>query len=493
MTYKSIRKLLFFSFFAFLVWISSLANDYNIRVSINGIQDSSVILAHYVNKSMYPDDTAYVDLNGEAVFSGEGTLAEGMYLIYLPSGKYFDIMMGESQNFSIKTDTANFITHTKISNSPDNEIFFNFQSYMIEKHAELKAFQETLKNTDDDKEKEKAKEEIKKLDQERKNKINQIVSKNPDLFVSVFLKATLEIEVPDPPVNEDGSIDSTWKYNYYRHHYFDNFDPSDVRLLHTPLYEDKIMQYLEKVIPQIPDTINKEIDYLVEKFQSDSAIFRYMLITLFKYYGNSNIMGMDAVQVHIAENYYIPEAWWSAEKYITELEERVEIMKPILIGKIAPDFELLAVPKEHFISAANDSALKRYPHAGTFFRIHDVNSDFLVLFFWEADCSHCKKAVPKLYKQYKDTLENMGVRVLAISTMFGEDGKEKWIDFINKHQLYDWVNAWYPYDYKFKIAYDVRTTPQIFILDKNKKIIAKRIGVEQVAELISVYRKQFLN
>ena len=67
-------------------------------------------------------------------------------------------------------------------------------------------------------------------------------------------------------------------------------------------------------------------------------------------------------------------------------------------------------------------------------------------------------------------------------------GKVKWVDFINKHQMYDWINAWNPYDYKYKIQYDVRTTPQIFILDKDKKIIGKRIGHDQVFDLIEAYK-----
>ncbi|MGD2035423.1 MAG: TlpA disulfide reductase family protein, partial [Bacteroidales bacterium] len=246
-----------------------------------------------------------------------------------------------------------------------------------------------------------------------------------------------------------------------------------------------------KVIPQIPDTIIKEVDFLIEKSRADSAIFRFMLITLFNHYGNSKLMGMDAVQVHLADKYYVKESWWSDKKFIADLEERIEILKPLLLGKVAPDFELLSVPKEHFIAAEHDTALKKYPHIGDLIRIHNVKADFLVLLFWEADCGHCKKAVPKLYESYKDTLENMGVKVIAISTLFGEDGKAKWIDFVNKYKIYDWINAWYPYDYKFKITYDVRTTPQVFVLDKDKKIIAKRLGVEQVAELIFLYGKQF--
>ncbi len=62
----------------------------------------------------------------------------------------------------------------------------------------------------------------------------------------------------------------------------------------------------------------------------------------------------------------------------------------------------------------------------------------------------------------------MGVEVLAISTLFGEEGKVKWVNFVNEHGLYDWKNAWNPYSYDFKLKYDIISTPQIFILDENK-------------------------
>lgn len=141
MAYSSIQKILFCSVFTFLVWVSLFGNGYNIKVNINGIQDTTIILGHYFNKSMYPDDTAYVDSKGKAAFKGKNSLVQGMYVIYLPDGKYFDLMMGETQNFTLETDTANFIKYAKISNSPDNEIFFGFQKYMIEKRAQLNKFQ----------------------------------------------------------------------------------------------------------------------------------------------------------------------------------------------------------------------------------------------------------------------------------------------------------------------------------------------------------------
>ena len=198
---------------------------------------------------------------------------------------------------------------------------------------------------------------------------------------------------------------------------------------------------------------------------------------------------MDAVHVHLADKYYIHESWWSDAKFIADLKDRTEKAKPLLIGAIAPDAELMSVPAEHFISALTDTSLRRYPHAGTKINLRQVNAKFLVLLFWEADCGHCKIAVPELYKIYEE-LNDPNVKVLAVSTLFGEDGKTKWVDFVNEHKLYDWINAWNPYSYDFKLKYDVVTTPQIYMLDENKKIIAKKISPEQVKEIITSLEKR---
>jgi hypothetical protein len=484
------RKLILLTFSLILSISPAVSKGYEIKFQITGITDTSIILAHYLNKSIYPDDTARVDARGKGVFSGRKPLQQGMYVIYLPDGKYFDMMVGEDQIFSFQTDTVNFIKNIRIEGSRENEVFFHFQNYMFEKRDTLQNLQNLLKSASDENLKQIARNGIEAVTIEGKNKIKQIITENPDLFVSTFLKSTIDIEVPEPPVRSNGTIDSTWQYIYYKTHYFDNFNPADGRLLRTPLYEDKLMYYLEKVIIQIPDSINKELDKLIDGSKNDSTLFRYLLITLFNHYGNSNIMGMDAVQVHLAEKYYLHSTWWNDEKFLNELQDRVEILKPLIIGKKAPDIELLIVPSDHFKAAENDTALKKFPHVGTLTKISEIQSNYLVLFFWEATCSHCKKAVPEMYRIFKQDLEPKGIKVLSISTLFGEDGKQKWIDFVNSNKTYDWINAWNPYDYQYKIIYDVRTTPQIFILDSDKKIIGKRLGPEQVAELIEMYDRQ---
>jgi len=482
------KRIVFFSIFFiglfFNIAVKAQSKGYDIKLTINGLHDTTAIIGHYLGKSMYPDDTATLDKNGSGNFTGTKSFVQGLYFVYLPNGQYFEFIMGSDQEFSLSTDTADFVQKLNSEGSPDNKIFFEFQRFMLEKRPEMESLQEKLKQADKEKDKKSIEEKIIALNNGKINHIKNIIKENPGLFVSTFLNATVEIEVP-----EDIKSDQQKSYDYFKSHFFDNFDLSDVRLLYTPLYEEKLKVYLDNIVLQIPDSLNKEIDMMIEKSRADSALFRFALITLFNKYAKSQIMGMDAVQVHIADKYYISEAWWSDNKFVTDLKERVDILKPLLLGKIAPDVQLRYVPAEHFKQAANDTALKRYPHAGSFFNISQVEAEFTVLMFWEATCSHCKTAVPEMYKIYKDSLQFMNVKVVSVSTLFGEDGKEKWIDFVNKHQLYDWVNAWNPYDYKFKVIYDIRTTPQIYVLDKNKKIIGKKLGPEQIVEFLKMHKK----
>ncbi len=464
---------------------------YAIKVKINGLSDTTIILGHYFDKSMYPDDTVWVDNEGTGTFKGQNALPGGMYVIFLPNTKFFEILISDDQDFYIETDTVNFLDNIKIKGSDENSVFFGFQKHMkaLSKRAEV--LKKMIDDTDNSELKKEHRTELEDINKERINHINFIVEKNPGTFISKFLKATLEISVPDPPKDEEGNIiDSTWQYYYFRNHYFDNFDISDARLLRTPIYEDKIMNYITRVVPQIPDSIIPEVDMLIEKSRADSSLFRYMLITLFNHYGKSNIMGMDAVQIHIAEKYYINESWWSSDKFIEDLKDRVKKIKPLLIGTPAQDIELVSIPAQHFIEARNDSALKKFPHIGTHFNLYDVNAEFTVLLFWEADCGHCKTVVPKMYEIYEESLKDKKVKVVAISTLFGEEGKVKWVDFVNKHELYDWINAWNPYSYEFKVKYNIMATPQIFLLDRDKKIIAKNISPEQTLDIISTINSQ---
>ncbi len=475
---------LFLLLFLVVTCLSGLAEGYEINFSMPSFQGDTLVLGHRFNASFVPQDTVITDGKGSGTFTGDNSLPEGMYLVFLPDQTFFDLLIGKDQFFEFETDSSDYTANMKIKGSVDNEAFYAYQLYLKESREKAQALQAKLSSATNAADSASSREELDQLNASVRHHIEELISANHDNFFGVFLKALQEVRVPDPPLGADGKpIDPGFRYKYYKAHYFDNFDFSDVRLLRTPFYEQKIMTYIEKVAFQSPDSLIADVDMLIEGSRSDPQLFRYMLITLFNHFAKSQIMGMDAVYIHIADKYYIPDAEWSDPEFISKLKERVEKSKPTLIGTKATDIQLVEVHSDHFIQSLEDEDLKKNPYVGKFFQLYDIDARYTILYFWESDCGHCKKSTPELYEAYK-RLKTKGIEVVAVNTLSGEEGKVKWIDYINENGFYDWVNCWNPYDFTYKNIYDVMTTPQLFILNADKEIVAKRIAPEQAEKII---------
>ena len=489
----ALRIRLFIFVLLFLASSRGYSEGYEIGITMPAFSRDTVFIGHRFNASFIPKDTAILDNRGKGIFRGSEELPHGMYLTYLPDKSFFDLLISEDQFFSFENDTGNYVANMNVRDSRENEAFYKYQIFLGENREKALALQKAISESSDPADSLKLKNELDKLNADVQEYIEQQIGENSDNFFGTFLLALQEVKVPDPPLDENGKpVDPAFQYKYYKAHYFDNFDPSDVRLLRTPFYEQKIMTYIEKVSYQHPDSLIRDCDMLIEASRSDPALFRYMLITLFNHFAKSQIMGMDKVYLHIAEYYYIPEADWSDPEFIANLQERVDKLKPTQIGNKAIDIQLVRVPSDHFIQASENEDLKKNPYVGTFFQLYDIKTKFTILYFWEADCGHCKTATPALYEAY-ERLKNKGVEVVAVSTLGGEEGKVKWINYINENGFYDWTNAWNPYDFTFKTIYDVATTPQLFLLDEDMKIIAKRIAPEQAEKIIESILKSESN
>jgi hypothetical protein len=472
-------------------FVNLKAQGYEIKLKIPALKDSSILLGHHFANSLYPDDTIKLDKKGMGVFKKKKPLPGGMYIVFLPTKKYFDILLGDNQVFSITADTGNFLKTVKFTGSLENQLFYEYQNLIADKREVANKLVEKKKKSNSTEQKDSISKALDKINQEVVGYTKKLLSENPKLFFTSFLKALQEIEVPESPRDAQGKIiDSAFQYKYYRKHYLDNFNYADARLLRTPIYEEKIKNYINKIVPQIPDTLITEVDVMLDKVRGNEELFRYLLVTLFNEYAASQVMGMDAVFVHIAEKYYIPNATWSSKDYMEKLKKEVAKKKPNLLGKTAPNLKLVEVQPEHFMMAKTDTALKSNPYVGIPLEILNIKAKYLVVAFWEADCGHCKHAIPLLHDSIYPLIKDYGAKVLAIHMISSVEGKRKWIDFVNDHNLLDWINAWSPYSYEYKDLYDVYSTPVIYVLDENKKIIAKRLGADQVAEVIGFEEKK---
>ena len=437
---------------------------YHIEVKVEGLQDTISMLAYHFGNRQYIQDTVRIDTQGRFSFKGDERLDPGMYMIVLPGQKYFEIIVDRNQHFNVETEMDNFINTMKFENSPDNEVFYNYMRFISKQNEEIGPARTELQDPDTSPERQ---VELRNLLSEADTRVkalqDEIIEKFPDGLFAQILLAQKEPEMPETPLKEDGTPDNEYMYQVYKQNFWQNIDFSDDRILRTPVFHAKLNQYFTRVVMQIPDSIIVEADHMAKKARAHPEVFKYVIFFVTNTFERSQIMGMDAVFVHMVENYYMTgEADWVTPEQLEKISDRAMALKPLLIGKIAPDITMFTPDL-------------------TPLGLHDVNAKFTVLYFWDSECSHCKRQTP-LLKDFYERLKTKGVEIFGANT---EADRNKWLDYVNKNNL-EWIQVNDPTNSSgFRDKYDIWATPLIFLLDEDKRIIAKRITVEQAEEIIN--------
>lgn len=431
---------------------------YSIKVKVNGIKDTVCYLANYYGDKQYLKDTARVDKKGNFTFEGNTKLEGGIYLIVLPGNKYFETIIVNEQDFSLETDTGDFVTNMKIKNSNDNTIFYEYLQYVNIKGNKVEEIKKNIKTDSIN-----VTKQLIEIDKEVTEYRKMFMDKYKSSFVVKIFNATNEIVIPENPNPKD----SNYAYYYYRKHYFDNIDWTDDNILRTPIFHSKLEKYINKVIPQAPDSMIVELDKLIAKAEVNKELFKYCVWYATNNSEQSKIMGMDALTMHLYKKYYLTgKAYWIDKKTSDKIKEQVEIKDPLLLGKVIPDAYL------------KDST-------DTYRRLWDVKADYTVVFFYDPNCGHCQKEAPKLYEYF---MKHKGQVMVYAASIERKD--EDWKKFIVKNKYTDWLNVWDKGTHTdFRKTYDVFSTPVIYILDKNKRIIAKRLGADQIEDFIENHKK----
>lgn len=277
---------------------------------------------------------------------------------------------------------------------------------------------------------------------------------------------SMPVKIPDAPKDENGVItDSTFQRYYYVSHFFDHFDFSDDRIVRDAIFETKIDEFFKKVVYPMPDSIIVEADKLIAKTNGKDDIFKFIVHYNASMFEREKVMGMDAVFVHMVEEYYMTGmAFWADSTTNANMTERAMKLKPTLIGQRAPYLNLYDTTETKQVS------------------LYNLKADFTILYFWDSGCGHCKKVTPVILETYHN-LKDKGVKVYAVGTELEND---KWIEYIKENEL-DFINVSDTPSSPgyFRTIYDIFSTPRIFILDADKKIIAKQLAAEQVEEFLN--------
>lgn len=442
----------------------SATGGYEIKVKLSNFDKDTLLLGYHLGDKQYVRDTTTKSPDGWFIFKGDDTLDCGVYLIIMPpDNQYFQIMVKEGETFfSLQTDAKEPYKDGKVKGSFENDLFFKYMAFLGAQRIEAEALK-TQRQGASQADSIRLTEKLLSIDQRVKEYQADIFKKNPSSLSAAVIKSSLE---PDMPKFEgEGKDLDLKKYLWYKEHFFDNIDISDPCLLRTPTMFQKIDTYVQKMTVQHPDSLNISIDYILEKVRPNEDAFQYYLVHFLNYYARSKFVGMDAVYVHIAEKYYEGgQAPWTDKESLEKIIDNARRLKPILIGQIAPNLRMMT----------RDSVPVT---------LYDLKSDYTILFIWTHDCGHCKTSMPdviKFWEKYKDK----GIKIYGVCKSKPGEDKKCW-DFIDERPGMNWLNVIDPYNFsRYVQLYDVQTTPQIFILDKNHKILSKRIGADQLGDVM---------
>jgi peroxiredoxin len=457
-------------------------SGYKIDFKIKGLKDSTIYLGFYQTETKWIRDTARVNKEGAFFFDNKKSLDHGTYFLILDTKKeklqLFDIMISADQHFSMETSTENFNLKMKVTGDEDNRIFFENIAFNAERQKEAEPFIKVLRDsTQKEDQKKEARESFKKISAKVFSFQNNIIAKYPKSNTARLFKASKEIEIPPAPKNANGSIDSSFQFRYYREHYFDFFDLADDANIRMPrpYYRDKVYDYLDRLFIPHPDTITKAIEKLVAKVKSNKNAYRYLVWTCISHYQTPKIMGLDEVYVNLVDKYLATGEmdYWldsSSKKSTIDYANKVRLA---MIGRTAPNL----VMQDENLQARS---------------MYDIKSKYTILFIFAPDCGHCREESPKLVDFYNKNKAKLNLEIYAVSS---DTSMQKMKDYIKEMKMpFITVNG--PRSFNkthFRQIYFSETTPSLYIIDEKKKIIARKLNVEDLPDFFEKHEKFLKN
>jgi len=459
------RSLLFSAFFMFSFGLSANDAGHKITFELKNYTSPELIVGFYLGEQTLVKDTLRTDkADGKFVLEGDESLDHGVYLMLTqPDVEFIQFLVEDDQHFTIKTDGED-LGDVKFDGSDLNKRFYDYLDFIKEHRKEVNKLHEQKAELDSlNKSTGDIVTKITKVNEKVKAKQKEVVAKDPRSMIAMLINANKQIDIPDFEGTEDEV--KLKKFQYYKAHYFDHIELDRPETLRTPFLHERVNYYLEKLTPTHPDSINKSVDEILAKSKPAEDTYKYYLSHFLNKYHGSKVVGYDAVYVHLALKYYAKgEATWVDEENLEKIIDKAKRTKPVLIGKQAPDFT--AKDKD-----GNDHTLSK------------IDADYKVLIFWKPECGHCKKAMPHVVA-FQDKFIDRGVKVVSFCTD-GAKNIEKCWEAVEEKKMGNLLNlADQIGRSRAQAKFYATSTPYIYILDRAGKILMKRIGAEQLEEVM---------
>jgi thiol-disulfide isomerase/thioredoxin len=464
-------KSVFFALFAFFFSQFAFAQtppQATLSFQLEGLKNTPITLGYYLGGKAFRLDSLRLGPNpGPFIFQKED-LKPGVYFLYAGQTRLFDFVVAtDSDSFTIR-GIADRLESLVAENSVENEAYFAFErerKNLEEKiHAQMQMLGMVGRATKGDTNLLKPLEQtLESLYQAGDSLANAFIKSYPSALYAKMLRS---VRPPDPPKNLKPSLQGQPNpaiLRWQRQHYFDHTDFADERLLNNLFWHSFFDGYFARYVVSTPDSLMVTIDEVLAKMPRHGAFYRFSVLRLVQFFEQNEAAGADRIFVHLVDKHLRKnETPWLDIATLERLAYKADAHRPNLTGSLALNFEL---PDE---TGKNHS-------------LYGLQAPVTMLVFYSPLCEHCKEVMPKIYQTYLDYTPK-GLKALALNT---DKQHVYWKKFVAQ-QGWEWLDLASPNGIEqLEKQFSAVNLPVIYLFDRDKRIIAKRVQPEKLGEVLS--------
>ncbi len=452
-------------FFAMLFFGQVSAQSYEITLQLDGLDTGTVSLGYFFGAEKYLADSARA-AGGSVTFRNDGPLAEGMYFAGTKAGQLLDFMVDSVQVFTLKGKILRPDSMEVIGASDENRAFFAHKKAISPLLAQLEQgrqmFDLLQKSTRDPEVLREQRENLNGIYRKITLATEAHIAENPGRLYTKMLKMGFS-PTPPPEVTpkRDGHINPAY-IDWVRAHYFDNVDFGDSRLLYCNVFSERVGGFMRDYFPQTGEGMAAACDMILAKTAPSMDYNVWAVVNLTRLFEGDDWGPGATVFTHLVDKYQQPgQQVWLDEATQMRLQYKADVWRPNLLGKDAPPLRLF--DQEQMIVD-----------------LKTVDAPLTMLVFYSPLCDHCQEQLPEIYQNYL-TFKEKGLKCLAIST---DANREVWLDFLKK-QNWEWTNLIETAE-KSQVEKDYAAfnLPIIYLLDKDKKIVGRRVKTKELGAVL---------
>ncbi len=442
-----IKYFIILLFSVFVLYAS--AQEKQINGTISGLSDEEIYLMRILGQNRSIVDTTLTDLSGSFTFHLDEDFPVGMYSVIYGPAQMVELIYN-NENIRFISNGTSMQAPVQIIESVENLIYYDYlylKGYNLYKMELLDPLLQQYPK--DDAFYKEILTEYQSMGKEIADRVNTLSTENPNTLASRFIKT-------DSPLYTDPELSSTQKINFQRSHYFDLTDFSDTLLIRSSILTSKVIGYLslyqnkEMTKEVMENNLLIGVDTILEKAMASQQVYEFVIDFLVDGF---QAVGFERGLEYVAAQNQLEQFCENTERK-AELENKMELIKKLSIGKTAPDFLTTDL-------------------YGKQIKLSEINAKKTVLVFWASWCPHCDEILPEL-KNYYDPLNTGELEIIAISLDELDTDIRSAID----KGSYNWINiaelkGW---DGPVVLEYGIAATPSLFILDENKTIIGKPLN-----------------